>query len=150
MGKLDGVCMCMDALDADHVASVALDTRSLEETHKALMQYPGMGPFMAYEVVTDLAHTPVLRRARDRMTWANPGPGCLRGLGHVYGTRHTRANPATLLHMRELLDLAGPDSFYWPEDWPAWDMRTVEHWLCEYDKYCRGVAGTRLKRRYRA
>jgi hypothetical protein len=30
---------------------------------------------------------------------------------------------------------------YWPGHWPAWDMRTVEHTLCEFDKYQRALSG---------
>lgn len=148
--KLEGVLYCMRHLDATAVAAVATATNSLQVTHQKLMEYPGMGPFMAYEVITDLAHTNVLNAATDANAWANPGPGALRGLRWVYGGQsHTLHSPHTLLHMQELLALSRPDSFHWPEAYPAWDMRTVEHWLCEYDKYRRGQDGQHLKRRYR-
>lgn len=150
--KLDGVMECMADLDAVSVANVARTFNTLEATHAELMKYRGMGPFMAYEVVTDLAHTKVLASASDAHTWANPGPGALRGLGWVYGRHHTRSQQGLrecMLHMQELLHLSRPASYHWPEEWPQWDMRTVEHWLCEYDKYRRGQAGQRLKRRYR-
>ena len=149
--KLDGVCQCMRKLDAKGVAKVAAETKSLELTHQKLMDSQGMGPFMAYEVISDLLHTKVLRKATDRYTWANPGPGCKRGLDWVYDKKHTMSKAGRLEmlnHMRELLALS-QQACNWPEDWPAWDMRTVEHWLCEYDKYRRGQAGTHLKRRYR-
>ena len=44
--------------------------------------------------------------------------------------------PVAMKAMQELLVLSR-DNHYWPETWQSWDMRTVEHTLCEYDKYCR-------------
>jgi hypothetical protein len=46
--------------------------------------------------------------------------------------------------MQELLAQANEE---WPEAWRPWEMREVEHWLCEYDKWRRGMGGQRLKRR---
>jgi hypothetical protein len=41
------------------------------------------------------------------------------------------------------------DQDLWPTDWPRWEMREVEHWLCEYDKWCRVMKDKkRMKRRY--
>jgi hypothetical protein len=40
----------------------------------------GLGPFLAYEIVTDLRFTALLENAPDIMTWANPGPGAKRGI----------------------------------------------------------------------
>lgn len=122
-----------------------------------LRQFPYLGDFMSFEVVTDLDQT---FRFSDRMTWANPGPGATRGLGRIFHGRHDhyRANQKGVLNglMRELLT-ASQDLENWPEGsghglvpldyargwgdvelagpWPAWDMRTVEHTLCEFDKY---------------
>ena len=36
--------------------------------------------------------------------------------------------------MRDLLVLS-QDPENWPEDWPEWEMRDVEHVLCEVEKY---------------
>ena len=47
--------------------------------------------------------------------------------------------------MRELLAVAPS---YWPADFAPWEMREVEHWCCEYDKYRRAKSGLDLKRRY--
>ena len=147
--KVQAVCDVMDCLKADVVANVARSTRSLQTTHMELMTNPGMGPFTAYEVITDLRHTKVLRRAKDIMSWANPGPGCVRGLQWLFPDFHiTRRTPLTHELMADLLAMSQQEE-NWPADWPAWEMRTVEHWLCEFDKYCRGCAGTHLKRRYR-
>lgn len=122
--------------------------RTLEESVKLLADQPNLGPFLAYEVVCDLYHTPVLGNAPDIMTWANPGPGAARGIGRLLGngkdhySRHSRAHVGEMVeHMRTLLELS-LDTTNWPSDWGRWDMRTVEHTLCEFDKYERAREGS--------
>jgi hypothetical protein len=122
---------------------------SLEEFTKWLQQFDGQGPFTAYEVACDLMYTNVLCDAHDKLTWANLGPGARRGLNRVHGrvrAGHRKPHGApvkeetALEEMRALLALSQNDD-YWPAAWPAWDMRTVEHTLCEFDKYCRATSG---------
>lgn len=63
----------------------ARDCPTLELLHKRLVLIPWLGPFMAYEVVTDLRHTWIGRQAHDICSWANPGPGAFRGLRRLLG-----------------------------------------------------------------
>lgn len=100
---------------------------TLQEAH-AWMKSECLGDFMAYEVITDLAHTKLLERATDIMTWANFGPGGQRGLERIAG------KGAGLDAARELLKLS-LNKKYWPKEWPRWTMREVEHTCCEYLKY---------------
>jgi len=152
--KLDGVLKCI------YNALPQLDEKlprfsSLQAAWNELntgIQY--LGPFMSYEVVSDLRWTPVLERAPDIMTWANAGPGCARGMGWVTQNRNdvfnvgSRRDQALILElMSELLDMSTKEC-HWPQAWPAWEMREVEHWLCEYDKYRRVQAGSKMKRRF--
>lgn len=150
----------------------------LETAVAWLERLPFIGHFTAYEIVTDLRHTALLDRAPDIMTWANPGPGCRRGIKRVVGgdKRAYIGNDAQILdRMREVLE-ASRSVDYWPQpdklngepaytaggaaanhlaeiyhgplgfaqgenDWPAWEMRDVEHTLCEYDKMERARLG---------
>lgn len=151
----------------------------LEEVWRWLIEFPFLGGFMAYEIVSDLRHTALLDQAPDIMTWANPGPGAARGAGRVlhgnkdYFNQH-RDKAKLNLVMQQLL-AASQEPIYWPEAlhdeiqfdfsyvmgkpneshrlgdvdpvllipsyWPRWEMREVEHTLCEYDKYQRAVLG---------
>lgn len=119
---------------------------SLEMAWKWFKQFPYLGDFMSYEIVTDLRHTSLLDRAPDIMTWANPGPGAARGASRVFmdgnrGYWDQHRNKQTLIKkMRELLEMSQSLEF-WPGDWPAWEMREVEHTLCEFDKYERVRCG---------
>ena len=107
-------------------------------------RYVGWGPFMAYEVVTDLRHTRYLRNAPDIYTWANAGPGAIRGLNRLYGRelgakpKPEQANAEMFKLMKELNDLDEPgfnETFGEPCDVnPRFEMRDIEHSLCEFDK----------------
>lgn len=108
-------------------------------------EFVGWGPFMAYEVVTDLRHTRYLRNAPDIYTWANAGPGAIRGLNRLYG-RDLSAKPRpeqTNEEMRKLMnDLNEYDELGFNRlfvqsgvDGQRFEMRDIEHTLCEVDKY---------------
>jgi hypothetical protein len=126
------------------------DTRTLQAVWSKLCEERGLGAFMAYEIVTDLRWTDTLRQATDIHTWANPGPGCTRGLGWLlkgyrkWFVRSRKSDRDQMMGMmREILD---ESRRYFVT--PVWEMREVEHCLCEYDKYLRIKAGRRAKRRY--
>lgn len=127
---------------------------SLQDMWKEIKTLNYMGGFMAYEAVSDLRWTPVLEDAVDTMTWANAGPGCARGLGWImlndssYFNCGPKSQKIMLDLMRQLLELS-KDQMYWPQQWKPWEMREVEHWCCEFDKYKRAESGDSLKRRFK-
>lgn len=125
----------------------------MEDAHKRLTQYEGLAGFMAYEIVCDLRYTYLLENAPDKMTWCNPGPGCIRGLYRLLGLPFKKGNnassPPKPAHwdktMRELLATAKNRL----SSMPPLEMREIEHSLCEYDKYMRAIEGDgKLKRKY--
>lgn len=71
-----------------------LPALTLQASWEYLIQFPAIGPFMAYEIVTDLRHTCILRNAPDILTWANAGPGAMRGLNRIFGRDINFASPA--------------------------------------------------------
>lgn len=117
-------------------------------------RYVGWGPFMAYEVVTDLRHTRYLRNAFDIYTWANAGPGAFRGLNRLHGRPLTERQSqqkaceemqalwcdVCQVDTKEFNDVFGP---FEGEDCgtPRFEMRDIEHSLCEFDKWCRVTLG---------
>lgn len=94
------------------------------------------GPFMTYEVVTDLRHTRYLNKAADIMTWANAGPGAKRGLNRVAG-RDVKKPVHEDQAVAEMQELLKKSKTLWPNDrdYPRLEMRDIEHSLCEFDKY---------------
>lgn len=114
------------------------------------------GPFTAYEIVTDLTYH-VLSNADDLMTWANAGPGALRGINRLLGRdKKTNLKPAdACAELRKIMELMAsvyteqarrskaksPERIFWQESCSLVNMRTAEHTMCEYDKYCRVATG---------
>lgn len=116
---------------------------TMEGMTKWLATFDQLGMFMAYEITCDLRFTQYLENAPDIKLWANPGPGARRGLSRLWTDSpddmkfsEIRAVEA----MRKLLSLS---------PFPDWEMREVEHTLCEFDKYERIRQGGRGKRIYR-
>ena len=152
MDKVTGVVDCINNLWAEKtwlIKRLEFDKgegiSSLKSAWTLLTQYPYMGPFMAYEVVTDLRHTYVLDEATDIMTWANAGPGAMRGLNRLTG------RPLDFSHrshdwnkeMQELYAIVVdrlPPHITMRND-RLYELRDIEGGLCEFDKYSRILKG---------
>ncbi len=106
---------------------------TLQEIHAWFCQFDGIGPFLAYEIVTDLRHTHYLSGAPDIETWANAGPGAVRGLNrlHERPLLQSLRQAQAVTEMEQLLCNA-PMHVPW-----RLEMRDIEHCLCETDKYLR-------------
>jgi hypothetical protein len=122
------------------ITEVATTTRSLQKTHKELGKHKGWGGggFMAYEVVTDLNYTDVLPVPVDKNTWANAGPGAIRGLNRAFNRPLKKALSSEQANREmQLLRQEAIVSEHIDVDVPkeAIDMRCIEHSLCEWDKY---------------
>ena len=115
---------------------------TLEATWAAFTKFPHIADFTSYEFVTDLRWTHLLRSAPDILTWANPGPGAMRGLNRLYDRPLNKNQQKHLFvcEMRAVLEASrNPEN--WPSYWPKLEMREVEHTLCEMDKYLRTKNG---------
>jgi hypothetical protein len=140
MTKLDGVIKLISNFDYYLKNHPFPKFKSLEHCWEWLRQFPYMGDFMAYEVVTDLRYTYLLEDAHDILTWANPGPGAARGLCRILDVplddlnRGSKKDRETMMGLMQEILAASRDPANWPSEWPAWEMREVEHTLCEFDK----------------
>lgn len=155
--KLEGLIWCIGNVwrKRDQLCKDMWAAETLEWAHSRLMQFPYIGSFMAYEIVTDLRHTGCLENATDINQWASAGPGAARGLGRVadfgadyynYASRKDQAQMQSFMHLILQMSWEGE---YWSKLWPRWEMREVEHTLCEFDKYERARLGEgRPKQRY--
>lgn len=154
MNKLEGIIWCLEqAHDKLFPIVNRAQDGGLRETWERLRELPYLGNFMAYEVVTDLRHTCLLRDAPDINTWASPGPGAARGLGRLFGdidkyNYNSAAHRECMITDMAWLLAASREAQYWPAFLPPWEMREVEHTLCEFDKYERVREGGKLKQRY--
>lgn len=120
---------------------------TLETAYHKILQAYGFGHFLAYEVVTDCRHTRYLDSAPDIMTWANAGPGAIRGINRLCN-EPVKATHSWRYHLRNMQELLSYSSEYIPH-MPPWEMRDVEHTLCEFDKYERCQQGGRTRVKYK-
>jgi hypothetical protein len=127
---------------------------TLQSAFTRLLKHPdikGIGPFLSYEIVTDCRHTRYLGNADDIMTWANPGPGAMRGINRIHGKPIGWNEDKTYFHSRRQFP---PDYYvefmqylleispgYLEDHVPSLEMRDIEHCLCEFDKYERATKG---------
>lgn len=130
------------------------DSPTMEGAFKALLSYKifGIGKFIAYEIICDLRFTEIGQHWSDTLTWANIGPGCKRGLMRL-------GLPVELESLRLLYSMAEdhlimPVAVHLPwgdcHQTPPFELREIEHSLCEFDKYQRVKTGAGVPReRYR-
>jgi hypothetical protein len=135
--KLDGICEVVSNVwnkRREVVRTIMDEEATMQSSTEYLATFPFLGPFMAYEIVTDLRHTVALENAPDIMTWANPGPGAARGLNRIMGrpVKLTVPRDQKIDEMRGLLEISPKHLENHMDDL---EMREIEHSLCEFDKY---------------
>jgi hypothetical protein len=154
--------------EADQILDRVYDARSLEQVFNVIRNVKGYGPFLAYEVVSDLLYTGITPfNVND---WANAGPGAMNGIHRIffnpqapselndfnsrdYKSKHLPKDVTYLDLMqwlREHQDIGfecvkrifGCDfnQISWQNR--ELDLRCIEHQLCEYSKIMKLYAGT--------
>ncbi len=122
--------------------------QSLEAVWERLKLLPMIGPFIAYEIACDLRFTPLLSGATDINTWANLGPGAVRGLKRL-GMKPTVQSMVELYGLAINEEMVGHHVFPHNDGDPPFELREIEHSLCEFDKYQRVKTGVgRPRERY--
>ena len=98
--------------------------------------------------MTDLTYwEPFLRTAKDLNTWANPGPGAVRGASYIFGEIERSQEELYLDCINWLLE--DTNKHFLSAHIPELKIRDIEHSLCEYSKYQKAYDGTgRPKQRY--
>lgn len=143
MDKAEYIVNLASAVQESELTPTMGDT--LEYFHSKLMQFRGLGNFLAGQVVADLRNTPhsPLQSTRDNMTWAAVGPGSLKGLRAVTGVpdlpmgHFLKVAQSTYKQVWELVDL------------PPIHMQDFQNCLCEFSKYHRAWTGLgRPKQKY--
>jgi hypothetical protein len=120
---------------------------TLSGAHRALMQFEGLGSFLAAQVVADLKNTPghPMQKAEDWWSFVAPGPGSLRGLNWFHGEKTRNGFLWEFLECREYVDEHLNHTLV-----PKFCNQDLQNALCEYDKMMRVRNGTgRSKRNYK-
>jgi hypothetical protein len=161
MSKAEGMCYQIDQVWRDRekvISNVMKSTRrkSMQYMTEYLATLPGIGKFMAYEIACDFRWSFIGKNMDDVDLWCNPGPGAIRGFLRVnerdfkksgnVGKDQLRVPPDFYIGCTNLLDVC-QDRL--PSSMPKFEMREVEHSLCEFDKYERIRLGEgKARRRY--
>lgn len=152
--KIEVICEAADMLHffKDDMAEEIMQKHRMEDTCEILQLIPTVGGFISYEIACDLRFTRVLANASDRLMWANPGPGAMRGV-HRLMTKKAKwpkgkSRPDYQEAMREIFMQLTRKKKYGKLDksilhsrLAPFEMREVEHSLCEFDKYMRAKNG---------
>lgn len=111
--------------------------RGLADVYQALLKFPLVGPFMAYQLAVDLNYGPHLDFDENEFTM--PGPGALRGLAKVFfglGDLSPQGAVDWLVEQQPTIEerfgIVAPKLFGRPLH--AIDCQNL---LCEVDKYAR-------------
>lgn len=130
-------------------AQKILDAVTMEFVFEKLLDLYMVGKFVSYEIVCDLRFTKLLENATDKLTWANLGPGAQRGLKRL-GMPHKKQveGLASMVELYEELPefLKYQITEHLPSHLeymlnPPFELREVEHSLCEFDKWMRVLRG---------
>ena len=110
LDKIKGISQCINNLwkDREELIERFESADNLHDMWFRLTGYSHLGGFLSYEVITDLRHTYLGWDAKDIYTWANAGPGAMRGLNRIWNrplTFRPKKQPWTY-EMIQLLKLA--------------------------------------------
>lgn len=70
---------------------------SLRELYNALLRYPLIGPFMAYQLAVDINYSPLVDFDEDDFTV--PGPGAVRGIRKIFPSVQATEMPSLILRV---------------------------------------------------
>jgi hypothetical protein len=110
---------------------------SLRDVYELLVDFPMIGPFMAYQLAIDINYSELIDF--DESAFTMPGPGALRGIAKVFADTGG-ASASQMIHWvtgnqeREVERLGLELSTLWGRPLQAIDCQNL---FCELDKYAR-------------
>lgn len=135
--KHHGHLRLLEMMLADSLPGQVAKANSLAEVYALLASYPGLGPFLAFQLAIDLNYTPVL--SFDETSFVVAGPGARSGIAKCF-TRADRFPPEDIIRLvaetqRQELERRG---LRFPR-LPGRDLQLVDcqNLFCEVDKYAR-------------
>ncbi|MEO5374608.1 MAG: putative DNA base hypermodification protein [Alphaproteobacteria bacterium] len=148
----------LEKMMADRLADRFFQTKpGLDEVYEAILGYPAIGPFLAYQYAVDLNYGPLLDASEDEFVM--PGPGAHDGIAKCFSDLGD-FTPQDVIHWtrdrqhEEFARLGLDFATLWGRDLTLIDCQNL---YCETDKYARVVHPeirgrsdrTRIKQMYR-
>jgi hypothetical protein len=129
---------------------------SLRDLYELLVAYPLIGPFMAYQIATDINYSDLVDF--DEQTFTMAGPGAVRGIRKVFVDTAGRTDAQVIHWMadhqaQEMARLGLDFPSLWGRPLQAIDIQNL---FCETDKYSRvafpelASNRTKIKQRFNA
>jgi len=111
--------------------------RSLRAVFEALLEYPLIGPFMAYQIATDINYSELTDFSENDFTVA--GPGALRGIGKVFTDTGGRKPDTVIMEMVKQQEAAFESRGIDFQDLFGRPLQAIDcqNLFCEVDKYSR-------------
>jgi len=111
--------------------------RRLKDIYDALLGFPLIGPFMAYQIAIDINYSELVDFSENEFTV--PGPGAERGIRKVFPTAGRREMPGIIDRMVHEQQEACSDLGIEPPTLFGHPLRAIDcqNLFCELDKYAR-------------
>lgn len=112
---------------------------SMGEAFEVLLSAPSIGPFLAYQLITDLAYSPHLDFTEDE--FVVPGPGALDGLAKCFSSQGD-LTPADIVRwtMETQIEQFRSRGIEFPDLWDRkLQLIDCQNLYCEVDKYARAT-----------
>lgn len=142
----------------DNLPGVLTRAKTMKSAYEAVLDYPGLGPFLAFQYTIDLNYSSLLDF--DESDFVVAGPGALDGMAKCFGNAKG-FDPAHVIY--EMVERQGDEFSRLGIDFAGLFGRSLkpidcQNLFCEISKYARaahpealGLSGrTRIKQRYRA
>lgn len=121
---------------------VMRESTSMKSVWENIRSLPGVGPFIANEILLDLTYSDKFFTYQPEEDFVNVGPGALVGLELMYG-KLTALEAEIKIHvLRERQDK------FLPEDFPKLKLCNVQFAMCEFRKYIALQNGGGKSRRF--
>lgn len=135
---------------------ILLNAHNQAEAYDYINSVPGYGAFIAYQIFVDLTYIAEFPFSENEFVIA--GPGCKRGMNHVFIDYGGLSHAEGLFWLRDNWnDLMVEYSIPWDAhtlmvDLPEWDrymnVMSIENCFCEFQKYVRRLDQKPRKERY--
>lgn len=138
----------------DEIYEKFMACKSMEEQHEYLKSLPGLGSFLAYEICNSAAMAGMFYDykltpwddnglGKDGLPWANPGPGCQRGIDFIFEKRGKMRYIDILrwFHKYQHEELKRTGNVFRHTYGNELSMLSVENSFCEVFKYFKAKYG---------
>lgn len=127
----------LESMMSDEVPGRLSECGGMGDAFRILLGYPSIGPFLAYQLVTDLNYSGFLRFSE--MEFVEPGPGALSGISKCFQSYGSLA-PTDIIQL--VTDRQETDASAFGADFRTlWgrplQLIDVQNLFCEIDKYSR-------------